>query len=91
MCASISVSRARPRKFSFAAEANQTSDVEILHVPDRFIAISPTGTTTTMAELAKTVARQLPSFKLGQKQVFLSVSPVTAPPSPPPFLPLSPI
>lgn len=28
-----------------------------------------------MAEVAKTVARQLPGFKLGQKQVFLSVDP----------------
>ncbi|KAJ3520979.1 hypothetical protein NM208_g13496 [Fusarium decemcellulare] len=46
--------------------------VEILHVRqldrrDNF----NRGSTTTMAEVAKTVARQLPGFKLGQKQVFL--------------------
>lgn len=63
------------RKFSFAAEANQTSVVEILHVLSSTVATTSTGTTTIMAEVAKTVARQLPGFKLGQKQVFLSVAP----------------
>jgi hypothetical protein len=39
--------------------------------PKSTVAITFKDISTTMAEVAKTVARQLPGFKLGQKQIFL--------------------